>query len=86
MLSRSQRLDRQLVVRLRRRGDHQRVAGGKQRGKIQSGSARLAADRPGAFIIGIEHARQRGLFRPRDLQRMVAAEMADAGNANSKWR
>ena len=77
--------DSKRMVRLGRGGDHQRVAGGQQRREVHRRRAGLPADGLGAFGVGIEYAGQHGALGRRDLQRMVAAEMADARNADAEW-
>ena len=51
--------------------------------EVQVGRAGFPADRLGAFRIEIVHPRQVGASG-RHLQRVVAAEMPDADNANAK--
>jgi hypothetical protein len=87
MLAGAQRRGSDRVVRIGRSCNNQRVARGEQRGKVHLWGARLATDRPGAFDIDIVHAGQPGARRGRDLQRVIAAKMAGAGNADADgWR
>ena len=72
------------VVRLGRRGHHQRVAGGEQGGKIHGRGSRFPPDRAGALVIRVVDANQCGAVGGGDLQCVVAAEMAGAGDADAE--
>ena len=84
VLAGPQRGGGQGVVRLGRGGDDQRVAGLQQGGKVQVGGAGLPADGAGALGVEVVHADQAGARRRRGLQRVVAAEMAGAGDADAE--
>ena len=73
-------------MRLGRGGDDQRVGGGQQRVERQVGRAGFPADRLGALGVGIVNADQDRALRRRDFQRVVAAEMPGAGNADAQAR
>ena len=71
-------------MRLGRGGDDQRVAGVQQGGKVQVGRAGFPADGAGALGVGVVHADQVRARRGGSLQRVVAAEMPGAGDADAE--
>ena len=85
MLSRPQRLGSQRMVCLGRRCDHQRVTDRKQRREVHRRRGNLRTYRPCTRGIRIEHAGQRRASGLGDLQRVMAAKMADTGNADTEW-
>ena len=73
------------VVCLGGGGDDQGVAGSQEGGKVEVGGAGFPADRAGALGVDVVDAGERGPPRGRGLQRVIAAEMAGTGNADSEF-
>jgi hypothetical protein len=68
----------------RGRGDDQRIRGREQRLELQRRTAGLGRHPVGPGMVGVVNAGQRGARAGRELERVEAAEMPRAENADSE--
>src|SRR5690348_9957191 len=84
MLAGTEGLHAERVMHFGRSRDHERIASREERREIHGGCVSFPSNGFRTFGIGIEDTSKYGPLGCRNLQRMIATEVADACHADAK--